>query len=642
MPGLAVLSVAAAVLPIVVAAARAIARGWIPMSEDALYVVRARDVLTHHIPLVGTLASASQTTGTRINQPGPLLFDLLAIPVRLLGAGPGVAAGMAGLNAAAVVGVAVFAHRRGGALLTGVAMAAAAALGWSMGSEVLFEPWNPLAVIFPFLLFLFLVWSLLEADLLALPLMVLAGSLVAQTHLSYALLVPGLAVLGIGGVVVAARRRLSDVARSERWRVALLRASIVAAVVGVLCWAQPVTDALTHHGGNLRKLLSSSSASAPTAGLSLGARLVAAVVALPPWWLRPSFGEDFLHSEGWRPPGLGVAVAGLIGVAAVLLACALVARSGHDRVAASLVLTATVALALGVLTATRALFGPVAFLRVTPHVYRWLWPLSAFVTFAVVATLARGATRARRTTDMTLLGAVCLVAVLLGGLALPPSNHGGPNEVTEPYLVSVRGLARRMGPLEGSGPLLVDGVYTRLASPWAEPVIAELQRRGVAFVVAANGLVGQFGTARRFNGRNARASLTLATGDGTEVPPPGGRRVARYDALSAGERRELAALEASVIAYFSGNGVHLDPRGASALRHGRLPVLRQQLARGTVDPRELIRFGELLTMVRGRMLAVPAPWERRLERYRALRSRFTDLTVALFVTPLPSTSAAQR
>jgi hypothetical protein len=50
----------------------------------------APDVFTHdHIPLLGVFSSTSQTSCFDFNHPGPLLFDLWALPVRLFGGNAG-------------------------------------------------------------------------------------------------------------------------------------------------------------------------------------------------------------------------------------------------------------------------------------------------------------------------------------------------------------------------------------------------------------------------------------------------------------------------------------------------------------------------------------------------------------------------
>src|SRR5262249_815546 len=152
-----------------VATIRALHRGWIPVGDDALFQIRSRDVFGHHVPLLGTWSSGSVSAHINLNHPGPLLFDLLAVPVQLFGGTAGVAVRGAPLDILAVVGVALFAHRRGGPLLGAVSMAAVAALAWAMGSELLFEPWPPHSLLIPFLLFLVLVWSIACGDLLAIP-----------------------------------------------------------------------------------------------------------------------------------------------------------------------------------------------------------------------------------------------------------------------------------------------------------------------------------------------------------------------------------------------------------------------------------------------------------------------------------------
>jgi hypothetical protein len=198
-------SVVAALVPVAVATVRAIHDGWIPIGDNALFVIRGRDLFSQHLPLIGTYSSASLTSGAHLNHPGPLYFDVLAVPARLVDSGAGIAFGVAVVNSLCIVGIAVFAYRRGGALLGTVAMAATAALCWAMGSALLFEPWNPHSVLLPFLLFLFLVWSLTDGDLLALPFAAAAGSLVVQTHLSYVLLVPLLGAWGIAGAAIGLR-----------------------------------------------------------------------------------------------------------------------------------------------------------------------------------------------------------------------------------------------------------------------------------------------------------------------------------------------------------------------------------------------------------------------------------------------------
>jgi hypothetical protein len=148
--------VALALLPIVVAAIRAIAGDWVAVGDNAYFAIRARDVLTDHHPLLGTWTSASLTIGLDVNNPGPLLFDALALPVKL-GGDAGLAIGVALINVASVVGMAVAARRQAGVRGVVAAMAAATALGWAIGSELLVDPWQPHSLLLPVLCYLVLV-----------------------------------------------------------------------------------------------------------------------------------------------------------------------------------------------------------------------------------------------------------------------------------------------------------------------------------------------------------------------------------------------------------------------------------------------------------------------------------------------------
>jgi hypothetical protein len=346
-------SLGVALLPIVVAVVRAIARGWIPTGDNAFFPIRARDVLTHdHLPLLGVWSSASLTSGFDFNHPGPLLFDLGALPVGLFGGSVGTVVAIALINGLSVAGIAIFAYRRGGPLLGTLAMAVTATLCWTMGSEVLYEPWNPHSVLLPFLFFLVLVWSVTCGDLLALPFAAGVGSLVVESHLSYVLLVPVLGLVCVLGLVVFLRvDRRRDTKDSHAPRKGLWYGAI-AGVVLVVCWIQPLIEQFTSDGdGNLTLLLRSARESrAPTGGYGFGVEAVVSVVALPPWWFRPSFSNTF--KPGWDAPSLTTALAALFTLAVVLGACAMFAIRRRDTVSLSALAVTGVALLLGVVTAS--------------------------------------------------------------------------------------------------------------------------------------------------------------------------------------------------------------------------------------------------------------------------------------------------
>ena len=630
-----VASIVVAIVPVAVATARAIHNGWLPTGDNALFAVRARDLFTHHLPLLGSWSSASVSAGTQLNHPGPLYFDLLAVPARVVQSGAGVAFGAALVNALCIVGIAVFAYRRGGALLGTIAMAATATLCWAMGSELMFEPWNPHSALLPFLLFLVLVWSMTCGDLLALPLAAGIGSLLVQTHLSYALLVPLLGAWGIVGLVIGLRgehRREPDAWVARRARA--LRAVAIGGVVLAVCWIQPLIEQFTSDGsGNLTRLVDNArSSKAGTIGLGFGTRVVATVVSLPPWWFRPSMKDAF--APGWHEPSLGSTVLSLVVLFAVLGWCAWISLRRRDRVASWAVATAVVGLLAAFLTAWQ---GPVTvFGNVTPHTFRWLWPLGAFMFFAVASTIGRrlagSAVASPRT--VRLVAGFGLVTVAVAGLNLPFADEGrGPNS-QEYAIPAAHDLERQMGSLEGRGPVLIDGLFRAgFADPYGAAVVAELQRRGIPFVARDPVLVRQYGPTRRFNGHNADAALLLRTGGATGEAPAGSRRVGRGEGLSALDQRELTQLESQIAKYVEEGQLRLDPRGQAALDAGNLPNLAQ-VQGGVVDPRVLFDSRELDVMIQQHLLTLRPPWTARFERYAELQRDHDRETVALFVERL--------
>jgi hypothetical protein len=630
-------SLIVALLPIAVAAVRAIARGWIPTEDNAFFPIRARDVFTHdHMPLLGVWSSASQTSGFDFNHPGPLLFDLGALPVRLFGGSVGTVVAIALINGLSVAGIIIFAYRRGGPLLGTLAAAATATLCWTMGSEVLYEPWNPHSVLLPFLFFLVLVWSVTCGDLLALPFAAGAGSLVVQSHLSYALLVPVLGLVGVFGLVLhlrVDRRRDAKDSRAPRqgpWYGA------IAGVVLAVCWIQPLIEQFTSDGdGNLTLLVRSARESrAPTSGLSFGAQAVASVVALPPLWFRPSFSDTF--KPGWDAPSLTAALVALVALAVVLGACAFVAIRGGDTVSFSALAVAGVALLLGVVTAAR--LPETVFGTFQSHTLRWAWPLAAFVFLAIGVVGARRV--AGVVNPIVLAGAFFAVTVLFAVLTIPSANIGRGPTTFSYALPATRQLDRQMGRLEDQGPFLIDDLFHgAFADPYGAAVLAELQRRGTEFVAKDAELVRLFGPARRFTGKNAKSVLLLRISDGTRTPPAGTRQVVLAEGLGAADQRELNRLDGDIGEYIAQGRLRLNSRGQAALDAGKLPNLARSRTEG-LDVPALFASREVDLMAVEHYLQLDAVWAKRLARYAHLHHEWDRRTVALFVGPLDNARTA--
>jgi hypothetical protein len=620
----------AAVTPVVVAVVRAVHDGWIAIGDNAFFTIRARDVLTAHHPLLGTWTSASRTLGTEVNNPGPLLFDVLAIPARLAGDG-GVAAGVAALNVAAIAGIAVVALRRGGPRFVAAAMAMAAALVWSMGSELLFDPWQPHSLLLPFLCLLTLVWGLAGGDWALLPWAVLVASLIVQTHLSYALLVALQMAWGVAWLLLRTRRAAVDhrapAASRRRWTVAAGGAALV-------CWAQPGIDQLAGEG-NLASLARSATGGAAGdaghLGLALGARLVAWVLAVPPFFGRPAF-ERALVLPG-PLPSLTRAVAGLVVLVAALVAVAVVWRRAagpEDAGGRGAAADAAAIAVLGVLVAVGTAGAlPAGELGIAAHQFRWLWPIGAFSAFALGS--------AAISSSVGVLGrsagiAAAVVAVVLGALAVPSWNpHAGPSADAR-FAPTTKRLVAQLDDVDG--PVLFDMRGIRFAEPYSAPVLAALQARGIEFVVDDAAMVRQLGRSRRASRREARTlpRLIEREGDAAFRPPPGAAVVARVEGLSPAEKATLDALEEEVAGYIRESGLILNRRGIEARRAGRLPAV--SLGGSELrDPDLLIGTADLALIVQAGLAPIEPAWQARFARVAELRERWNFRTVALFLVP---------
>src|SRR5689334_4498106 len=148
-----VLAVAAAV-PAIVSGALAAHRGWATTIDNPIIAVRAHDVLTKHPPLVGMYITLTTITNssTRLHHLGPLPFWLFAIPVRAGGpSGVGLVFGASAINAIAAFASVWVAQRLGGLRLATIVTVGAALLAWSLGGQVLHDPWTPHIALFPFL-----------------------------------------------------------------------------------------------------------------------------------------------------------------------------------------------------------------------------------------------------------------------------------------------------------------------------------------------------------------------------------------------------------------------------------------------------------------------------------------------------------
>lgn len=445
---------AAASLPVIVATVRALRAGWMPLGDQGIIATRAYDVLTTHTPLLGQYSEASTVTGQPTYSPGPLLYWLLALPARI-GAPASLTLTIAALNVACIIGAVALARRRGGPALMVPVGVAIALVCLSFSAESLHGIFNPSAALFPFVLLVFLCWSVACGDERLLPLTVLVASFVVQCHLGYVAPVAGMVLVAVAGLVLARRReRAGGSARRSLWP-PLLAAVVIAAV----CWSLPLADEIAHHPGNMTVLAREVATHQRTQGAAKGVRALVRAVGVPPRWLRtpsPNPGRLSNVSGGdygdTRLPDLTTvpSLAARVSTALLVAALALVALIGLRRrrtdvaaaAAIGLVLCAALAVEVAVtpLEATNTLgyflwWGSIAGM--------WVWLVLAW---SAVVLLARGRRLGVRAPAVASIGAAAIVAGagVAAAAVQKPDRH-------EPYYRATSLLADRLNGAIPSG-----------------------------------------------------------------------------------------------------------------------------------------------------------------------------------------------
>lgn len=500
--------IAAVVLvPVLLAAVRALVHHQVPLGDNGLITLRANDVLTSHQPWFGTWTSASLSAGIDFNNPLPLHFEWLALFVKPFGLAAGSVLGAAALNGAAIL-VALrqgwhAAGRRGEMLMA----VAASGLVWALGSEMLVDVWQPHNLVLPFLAFVACTVALGSGRWRSLPWAIGIGSLVVGTHLSFVYMVATSLLVG-AGLAWWHTRHL------EARRHQVVRPLVCAGIVVVLSWGQAVWEQFTAEGqGNLSRVMHAGSSGASPIGPRLALRLVAQVVALPPWWLRGSFAHSipatpYSSDRQLRPPGVvALLPAALLVVALLAVLGSAVWRSvrSNNAGATAFRLLALVLLGVSLLTITVM---PAGVIGLAPHQMRWLWPTSALVMLVVVDGVY-GRLRSHWTTLMHRVPAVVLGLLLIANLPAHTSDLGPA--ASRAQNATVRSLMRQLGAVRLPGDTWFDGSTLQFAEPFSGPVIAALLADGQPLHAGDASFARQLGEERRRRG-NEQFSLQVRTG----------------------------------------------------------------------------------------------------------------------------------
>ncbi len=343
------------------------AQHWTPTGDDAVIAWRSLDVLGRHSPLVGQFSQAS--TGRAIFDPGPLEYWALAIPVRVLPAGIGAAAGATGVEVVTTVVALVAVARTAGRLAASMVTAGALLGTWSAAVAITDPVWNPNAALVPFAATLLLGWAVAMGSLWWWPAMVAVASYCVQAHLMYGpavLLATALAPLV--GVVLRSPRRLD--AGDAGWAATGIGAALV-------LWSAPLYQQLAGHPGDLSSLWDATVASSqPTVGWWNALDQMARGIGPRPAWLgapRPTPSSfALLGSTGQQVWTLAaIALVAVIGLLALR-------RKRPDVVALAAVTLSAVVGGLWALAGT-----PVAKSPTLSYLTWIVWPIGMFAWFTV-------------------------------------------------------------------------------------------------------------------------------------------------------------------------------------------------------------------------------------------------------------------
>ncbi len=467
-----------------------------PWGDTALLELSVRDVGSH-VPLLGPYSRYHW------HHPGPLLFDWLAVPYRLLGSNARALNQGSLLTAAIAIGVVAWVvHRRGGTPLVAWSMVVAGLLIWAVGPDVVRSPWNPWITVLPLLAVIALAWNATAGGLWSYPLAVAGGSFVVQSHVGYAAVT--LAVLGGAAVIVLVIALRKQIA----WK-SVLVAGLVSVGVLLVLWAPPVYQQIRDEPGNLSELRQFFSDAKADHTLDDGFRVTVEELGVVPAQV---VGLDTGASQNDRPSSWA-------GVATVLALAAAVAVAAWRRSRTALLLAALVALSiLAAIWSVSRVIGPIE-----DYLVLWVAVTGAGAWITLGAALFAPGARppVLRPNLVVMLVPVALLAAVNGWSAW---QAGAPER---PGTAGVEQLARAIRPRlqpPAAGPVSIRISGTG-AWALAAGVMDDLERRGYRTLVQPDEgwLLGE----RRVRPPKTAVASTLTFTDTASGGPNAGERIAR-------------------------------------------------------------------------------------------------------------------
>lgn len=392
-------------------------QGWVPAGDNALIGLRIRDVLRGAWPLIGQpTPGESFGSGVETSHPGPLAFYLMAPFVLVLGSTWGLAVSAAAINAAAMVGSALLAFRRGGLDLMVIVAVAVLALSRSLGGNFLHDPVSSQVGTTAAIMTMFAAWCVLAGDVRVVPVFVFVASFTLQDHLTYL----GTSVAVVVAGLAAAVAWIDRFRRRPRFRAATHRLLGSSVVVGVVLWLPVLVDELfgSHNLNAIWRTFTGGRT--PGEGLLFAVQRLAEALAPMPIFTRRVPPLGYLHT-----PSPFELTSGLI-VALALISVVMWAHVVRDRELRSMGLVGVIAMLTGVYAAVKLPDGA----GIQASNLRWMWTVSLFVWVVLIWT---GWSRLREPVRGFLrpplgilgaIGAVVLVAGLLSTTGVATSRDG--------------------------------------------------------------------------------------------------------------------------------------------------------------------------------------------------------------------------
>jgi hypothetical protein len=198
-------------------------------------------------------------------------------------------------------------------------------------------------------------------------------------------------------------------------------------------------------------------------------------------------------------------------------------------------------------------------------------------------------------------------------------------------------IARQMGDVELDEPVLMRCLPP--TAPYCQAMMAELDGRGISFLVQEPGGVRSLGNARSSRHRH-KDELLVVSGPLAELPVPRYRRLAINKGLDEDEQVELFFLAAELYEHLAQPGDHLTTAGRRALGRGRYDSVGDAVVGGDLDGDVSFRFGsavpdemrkELAEMIEQALVHGGGRWQAKMDRFAELTARLEFETVAVFV-----------